>query len=75
MRKLLPFRRKRKQISRSPLAQHFLKGRWSLDSLLIVPARYKFQVAKGKNAQFQAVKHHFQKADKIINACDIDLSL
>ncbi len=57
---------------KEPKAYDAKWGRWSLDSLPIVPARYEFQVAKGKNAQFQAVKRHFQKADTIINACDID---
>ncbi|WP_153733305.1 type IA DNA topoisomerase [Sporosarcina obsidiansis] len=46
--------------------------RWTLNSLPILPERYEFQVAKGKYAQFQAVKKFILAADTVINACDID---
>ena len=38
----------------------------------ILPERYEFQVAKGKYAQFQAVKKLILSASTIINACDVD---
>lgn len=46
--------------------------RWTLNSLPILPERYEFQVAKGKYAQFQAVKKFILAADVVINACDVD---
>ena len=47
-------------------------NRWTLGSLPILPERYEFQVAKGKYAQFQAVKKFILAADVVINACDVD---
>ncbi|WP_342507809.1 toprim domain-containing protein [Sporosarcina sp. FSL K6-2383] len=49
--------------------------RWTLNSLPILPERYEFQIAKGKYAQFQAVKKFILAADTVINACDLDISL
>ena len=47
-------------------------NRWTLGSLPILPERYEFQIAKGKYAQFQAVKKFILAADVVINACDVD---
>lgn len=47
-------------------------NRWTLGSLPILPERYEFQIAKGKYAQFQAVKKFIMAASVVINACDID---
>ncbi|MFD4820145.1 type IA DNA topoisomerase [Peribacillus butanolivorans] len=47
-------------------------GAWSLSSLPILPVRYEFKVASGKNEQFNAVKRLFKEADLIINGCDVD---
>lgn len=47
-------------------------NRWTLGSLPILPERYEFQIAKGKYAQFQAVKKFIMGASTIINACDVD---
>ena len=48
---------------------------WSLDSLPILPKRYKFQVAKGKSKQFNIIKKLLKGTDTVINGCDIDISL
>ncbi|MGM0924689.1 MAG: DNA topoisomerase 3 [Bacillota bacterium] len=47
-------------------------GAWSLSSLPILPDRYEFKVASGKNEQFNAVKRLFKEADIVINGCDVD---
>ncbi|WP_172372835.1 type IA DNA topoisomerase [Sporosarcina jiandibaonis] len=57
---------------KEPKAYNPRWNRWSLGSLPILPERYEFQVAKGKYAQFQAVKKLILSASTIINACDVD---
>lgn len=57
---------------KEPKAYDARWNRWTLGSLPILPERYEFQIAKGKYAQFQAVKKLMLSADVIINACDVD---
>lgn len=59
---------------KEPKAYDARWNRWTLDSLPILPERYEFQVAKGKYAQFQALKKLMLSASTIINACDLDIS-
>lgn len=57
---------------KEPKAYDTRWNRWTLGSLPILPDRYEFQIAKGKYAQFQAVKKFMMNASTIINACDVD---
>ncbi len=57
---------------KEPKAYDARWNRWTLGSLPILPERYEFQIAKGKYAQFQAVKKFILAADVVINACDVD---
>ncbi|AOV06269.1 type IA DNA topoisomerase [Sporosarcina ureilytica] len=57
---------------KEPKAYDARWNRWTLGSLPILPERYEFQIAKGKYAQFQAVKKFILGANVVINACDID---
>lgn len=57
---------------KEPKAYDARWNRWSLGSLPILPERYEFQIAKGKYAQFQAVKKFILSASMVINACDVD---
>ena len=59
---------------KEPKAYDARWNRWTLGSLPILPERYEFQIAKGKYAQFQAVKKFILAVDVVINACDVDLS-
>ncbi|MHC8514791.1 type IA DNA topoisomerase [Sporosarcina sp. ITBMC105] len=57
---------------KEPKAYDARWNRWTLGSLPILPDRYEFQIAKGKYAQFQAVKKFILSASTVINACDTD---
>ncbi|KXH78330.1 type IA DNA topoisomerase [Sporosarcina sp. HYO08] len=57
---------------KEPKAYDARWNRWTLGSLPILPERYEFQIAKGKYAQFQAVKKLILAANVVINACDVD---
>lgn len=46
--------------------------RWSLDNLPIFPKEHQYMVSKDKETQYKVVKGLFEKANTIINACDID---
>ncbi len=56
---------------KEPKAYDARWNRWTLGSLPILPERYEFQIAKGKYAQFQAVKKFILSASTVINACDV----
>src|SRR5699024_4330144 len=47
-------------------------GRWSLDTLPILPNEFKMQVPKDKRKQFNIVKRLLQKSNEIIIATDAD---
>src|SRR5699024_749744 len=47
-------------------------GRWSLDTLPILPSEFKMQVPKDKRKQFNIVKRLLQKSNEIIIATDAD---
>ncbi|TQR20377.1 type IA DNA topoisomerase [Psychrobacillus vulpis] len=57
---------------KEPKAYDSKWDKWSLNSLPILPARYEFQVAKGKFKQFTVVKKLIKGTDTVINACDVD---
>ena len=45
---------------------------WDLNNLPFIPERFEFEVDPKKKAQFNSVKSLCQKADIIINGCDVD---
>ena len=57
---------------KEPKAYDARWNKWTLGSLPILPERFEFQIAKGKYAQFQAVKKFILAASTVINACDVD---